>query len=118
MKLLTVALTLLLLVTQALAYTEFCKCECFGEYEIIELRPQKEQLLTCNNCTRAFCLDQKLTICKEAKGEVDVTTSCFERESFKDQLIVYAFAGVTIGLLLWALVRPVLGRFRGGNMRT
>lgn len=114
MKLLSLTLTFILLIVPALAYTEFCKCECFGEYEIFELRPQKGMPLTCNNCTRQFCLDQKLTICKEAKGEVDVTTACFERESFKDQLIVYAFAGVTIGLLTWALLKPLLMRFRRG----
>lgn len=101
-----------MLIGTALAYTEFCKCECFGEYEIIELRPQQNELLTCNNCTRQFCLDKKLTICKEAKSEIDVITSCFERESFKDQLIVYLFSIVTLALLAWALFKPLLMRFR------
>ncbi len=43
-------------------------------------QPHKHHKLTCADCTRAFCLDYNLPICKNA-GEEDVFTTCF-RMSF------------------------------------
>lgn len=40
--------------------------------------PSVHHRLTCNDCTRAFCLNYNLPICKGAKDE-DVFTSCFRK---------------------------------------
>lgn len=39
-------------------------------------RPHRNRKLSCSDCTRAFCLDYNLPICKEAEEE-DVFTTCF-----------------------------------------
>ena len=87
----------------------------------------------CNDCSKQFCLNHNLPICKGAK-EDDVSTTCFreyrctlkavlfclrwllygqsrangdqERDSAKDQAVVFIFIIVTTGLLVWALLRP------------
>ena len=33
-------------------------------------------------------------------------TACFQRDSAKDQAVVYIFIAATLGLLAWAGVRP------------
>lgn len=84
--------------------TSFCKCICFTNSTIIPLnassiststpqllplprrddetstqqQQQQHKRLTCADCTKAFCLDQDLAICKGAK-EADVFTSCFRK---------------------------------------
>lgn len=63
----------------------------------------------CMQCTKAFCLAQNLDICADATEE-DVQTSCFQRDSKKDRIIVWGFIMVTGGLLLWAALRRVLER--------
>ncbi|KAH7311565.1 hypothetical protein B0I35DRAFT_411745 [Stachybotrys elegans] len=55
----------------------------------------------CSACTKAFCLNQDLLICDGAEEE-DVTTMCFQRDSNKDKIIVWAFIVGTVGLLGWA----------------
>ncbi|ROT42630.1 hypothetical protein SODALDRAFT_326787 [Sodiomyces alkalinus F11] len=60
----------------------------------------------CTKCTKAFCLAQKLPICTDATEE-DVQTSCFQRDSRKDRIIVWGFIVVTGGLLGWAAARRV-----------
>ncbi|KAK1754223.1 hypothetical protein QBC47DRAFT_325351 [Echria macrotheca] len=102
----------------------FCKCTCFTNSTIIPLGPQssppkspppREILLVepraassdCSQCNRKFCLDYNLPICKDAE-EKDVTTKCFQRDSRKDQVIVWGFVLGTAGLLGWAGVRRVL----------
>ncbi len=65
------------------ASTLFCKCTCFAESKIIELDgkstsggdPGKTHL-TCLDCTKKFCLDYHLPVCKDAT-ESDVFTTCF-----------------------------------------
>lgn len=85
--------------------TSYCKCICFQNSTIIPLNSSPSQAnppahlsrslvrkeaenkeedgqqehhrtLTCNDCNRAFCLDYKLPICKNAKEE-DVFAQCF-----------------------------------------
>lgn len=58
-------------------------------------------------CKKAFCLEQRLPICKGAE-EKDVVTTCFQRDSRKDQIVVVTFILVTVGLLGWSAVRKVL----------
>jgi len=73
--------------------------------------------LTCADCTRAFCLDYNLPICKDAREE-DVFTTCFQRDSLKDETVVVVFIFATAGLLAWALVKPWLDRLRERNTFT
>jgi len=67
--------------------------------------------LTCADCTRAFCLDSNLSICKNAREE-DVFTTCFQRDSLKDETVVVIFIFATAGLLAWAVVKPWVDRLR------
>lgn len=62
---------------------------------------------SCTQCTRAFCLNYNLPICKAAE-EKDVVTLCFQRDSRKDQVIVWAFILGTTGLLGWAGVKRIV----------
>ncbi|KAK4176403.1 hypothetical protein QBC36DRAFT_290548 [Triangularia setosa] len=106
----------------------FCKCTCFTNSTIIPLGPIHDSppsspnqtpppppsLLTprassssCTQCNRAFCLKYNLPICKDAE-EKDVVTSCFQRDSNKDRIIVWGFILGTAGLLSWAGVRKII----------
>lgn len=95
--------------TTSLAATSFCKCTCFSNSTIIPLSDlpgeNTAKKATCNDCNRQFCLSYNLPICKDAK-DADVFTTCFQRDSTKDQMIVYTFILVTCGLLIWAAVKP------------
>ncbi|EXJ68883.1 uncharacterized protein A1O5_07815 [Cladophialophora psammophila CBS 110553] len=73
--------------------------------------------LTCADCTRAFCLDYNLPICKNARDE-DVFTTCFQRDSLKDETVVVIFIFATAGLLAWAIVKPWIDRLREKNTFT
>ncbi|KAK3349582.1 hypothetical protein B0T25DRAFT_582492 [Lasiosphaeria hispida] len=115
----------------------FCKCTCFTNSVIIGLGPQHDApdssspdpnspppplpltlrnhhplppraaSSSCAQCNRAFCLKYNLPICKDAE-EKDVVTSCFQRDSRKDQIIVWGFILGTAGLLGWAGARRLL----------
>lgn len=107
------------------AATSFCKCSCFGNSTIIALSGSKASSTspktshfnsaaagssqthrgTCNDCNRKFCLDYNLPICKNAKEE-DVVTTCFQRDSAKDEAVVFVFIFATVGLLVYAAVKP------------
>ncbi|KAF1841894.1 uncharacterized protein K460DRAFT_379878 [Cucurbitaria berberidis CBS 394.84] len=95
--------------------TSFCKCTCFGNSTIVALdapsakKPSKSPLesrankKSCNDCNRQFCLGYNF--CAGEKEE-NVLTTCFQRDSAKDQAVVFIFIGATVGLLGWAGVRP------------
>ncbi|KAF3761655.1 hypothetical protein M406DRAFT_267001 [Cryphonectria parasitica EP155] len=104
----------------------FCKCTCFTNSTIIEIKSKSSSLgnshlkepddphtsraslsPSCSQCNRAFCLSQSLPICKGA-AEKDVVTMCFQRDSRKDMIIVWAFILGTAGLLGWAALRKVM----------
>jgi hypothetical protein len=44
-------------------------------------------------------------------------TTCFQRDSRKDQIVVLTFIGVTIGLLGWAAVRKIIESRKGEGVR-
>lgn len=69
---------------------------------------------TCADCTKQFCLSYNLPICAKAKEE-NVFTTCFQRDSVKDEAVVFLFIGATVGLLIWAAVRPAYERWREGR---
>nr|CDP28201.1 Putative protein of unknown function [Podospora anserina S mat+] len=113
---------LLLGIASASAPT-FCKCTCFTNSTIIPLGPlhdnppspnpppgflsPRASSSSCTQCNRAFCLKYNLPICKDAE-EKDVVTSCFQRDSNKDKIIVWGFILGTAGLLSWAGVKRVI----------
>ncbi|KAL2355343.1 hypothetical protein BJ546DRAFT_684334 [Cryomyces antarcticus] len=96
--------------------TSFCKCTCFSNSTIIPLSSTsagsspKKPSLTCTDCNRQFCLSYNLPICKGAKEE-DVFTTCFQRDSAKDEAVVFIFIAATVGLLVWASIRPWVGQW-------
>jgi len=55
-------------------------------------------------------MKQDLPICKGAE-ETDVFTTCFQRDSAKDQAVVFIFIFTTVGLLVWAAIRPWVGQW-------
>jgi len=65
-------------------------------------------------CNRAFCLSQRLPICKEAE-EKDVFTTCFQRDSRKDQIVVLTFIAGTLGLLGWAAIRKIIEKRKAAS---
>lgn len=111
-----------------LAPPSFCKCTCFSNSTIIPLSSHssadkssphlslRAPAATCANCNRAFCVSQRLPICKDAE-EKDIFTTCFQRDSRKDQIVVVTFIMVTAGLLGWAAVRKILEIRKEGNGR-
>lgn len=103
------------------APTSFCKCTCFGNSTIValdapsttskpslELRPRASKK-SCNDCNRQFCLGY--SFCKGEKEE-NVFTTCFQRDSTKDQVVVLVFIAATVGLLGYAGVRPWVDQWR------
>ncbi|KAB8199536.1 hypothetical protein BDV34DRAFT_206631 [Aspergillus parasiticus] len=75
-----------------------------------ERRANKYRSLSCNDCNRKFCLDYDLPTCKDAKEE-DVFTTCFQRDSRKDEAIVFIFIIATSGLLAWAVFKPWVQKY-------
>ncbi|KAJ5936409.1 hypothetical protein N7454_005044 [Penicillium verhagenii] len=80
-----------------------------GDHDISP-RAQKYRALSCNDCNRKFCLNYELPTCKGAKEE-DVFTTCFQRDSRKDEAVVFIFIFATGGLLVWALAKPWIERY-------
>lgn len=128
------------LMRQLVAAPTFCKCTCFKNSTIIPLGPEHQaqrsissldfsdassgalpELATrsastsCSECTKAFCLKQGITFCKDAT-EDDVFTICFQRDSNKDKIIVWGFILVTVGLLGWAAFKHI-SEWREGRGR-
>ncbi|KAJ5677414.1 uncharacterized protein N7477_003047 [Penicillium maclennaniae] len=73
-------------------------------------RAAQYKALSCNDCNRKFCLDYELPTCKGAK-EDDVFTTCFQRDSRKDEAVVFIFIFATGGLLVWAILKPWIERY-------
>ncbi|OIW24682.1 hypothetical protein CONLIGDRAFT_604349, partial [Coniochaeta ligniaria NRRL 30616] len=114
----------------------FCKCTCFKNSTIIPLGPnhapppsppppkdtsaaststsdqssisqRRAASSSCSQCNRAACLSYNLPFCRDAE-EKDVVAMCFQRDSRKDQIIVWCFILGTAGLLGWAAVKRIL----------
>ena len=75
-----------------------------------ESSSKKQSGGNCNECNRQFCLDYNLPICKNAR-EQDVFTTCFQRDSRKDEAVVFIFIFATAGLLVYAVARPWVERW-------
>lgn len=74
----------------------------------LELRPRASKK-SCNDCNRQFCL--AYSFCKGEKDE-NVFTTCFQRDSTKDQVVVLVFIAATVGLLGYAGMRPWVDQWR------
>ncbi|KAL7418230.1 hypothetical protein BDY24DRAFT_374522 [Mrakia frigida] len=98
-----------------------CKCSCFTNSTIIPLFPPSisDSKHPCLSCTKSFCLEQKLEICKGASlgsgdldtgtgKEGDVEAKCIKRDSPRDQIIVTCFLFVVVGLLGSAFIKNKL----------
>ncbi|KAF2786029.1 hypothetical protein K505DRAFT_319108 [Melanomma pulvis-pyrius CBS 109.77] len=96
--------------------TSFCKCTCFGNSTIVpldlpfstlkpspDLSKDRASKKTCNDCNRQYCLTYPF--CKDEKEE-NIFTTCFQRDSAKDQAVVFVFIFATVGLLSYAAIRP------------
>jgi len=66
--------------------------------------------LNCNDCNRKFCIEYNLPKCQHAEEE-DIFTTCFQRDSRKDQAVVFIFIIATGGLLVWAALKPWLEKW-------
>ncbi|CAL8581195.1 hypothetical protein XPA_006895 [Xanthoria parietina] len=60
---------------------------------------------TCSDCNKQYCLSQGLHIC-EGKALEDIFTTCFQRDSRKDEAVVFLFIFATAALLGWAAMKP------------
>jgi hypothetical protein len=57
-----------------------------------------------------------LRFCADAEDK-DILTTCFQRDSRKDQIVVLTFIATTLGLLIWAAVRKVLEKRKPEGVR-
>ncbi|KAG9300377.1 hypothetical protein G9A89_010001 [Geosiphon pyriformis] len=131
----TIVLILLLLTTVTPTYAgnlaSICKCSCYNKKHIILLGEGKAKHKVCSDCNKKFCIEQlkkEKDFCVGAKvgngnGEEDefpekdgiqLTATCFgafekrertERDSYKDQVIVYLYITITLSLLVFAFVK-------------
>ncbi|KAI4267365.1 MAG: hypothetical protein LQ337_008385, partial [Flavoplaca oasis] len=76
-----------------------------GEKDETGEKKKEYRKKTCNDCNKQYCLSQGLKIC-EGKAMEDVWTTCFQRDSRKDEAVVFIFIFATAGLLIYAAVKP------------
>lgn len=67
-------------------YTQYCKCGCEDKASVVSVVDK------CVDCTLKYCQKQ----CSQS-GELAV--SCFQRESVKEQVVVYGFGLLVVGLI-------------------
>ncbi|KAK9459927.1 uncharacterized protein V1516DRAFT_627459 [Lipomyces oligophaga] len=95
----------------AAANSAFCKCTCFSNSTLIHMPEEYSSMKGCLECTRKFCLDYNLPICKDAQ-EKDTSATCYQRDSAKDETVVIMFIVITGGLLAWAGFKIIRERIR------
>ncbi|KAF9550551.1 hypothetical protein EC957_000225 [Mortierella hygrophila] len=111
-----VCLLAILQTTLAADPISYCKCVCGQEKYIVALPRDAQHPIfggsskACGSCTKKYCLDMNSDMCKDVGtgGGDELTTICFERDSYKDQFIVYLFLTITFGLLGFAVLQPFL----------
>ncbi|KAJ1798358.1 hypothetical protein LPJ59_002547 [Coemansia sp. RSA 2399] len=125
------ALTLALAVGTVLGkdVINFCKCTCGQNATIIEMTkfalehlPHASEPIdvgtlmpnVCMNCTRVLCGIAEPDLCEGAAVGEEIVPLCFQRDSLQDELIVWGFLLLVVGLLAWAAIRnharPVIER--------
>lgn len=120
---------------QAADIKMFCKCFCGSNSTVFEIPVIDPK--PCANCTKQFCLDNvKDGICDGIADSTcpsnDFKTACFgkfiycehlvekhylisfeiARDSYKDEIIVRSFLIITIGLVLFALIKPFFDKWQ------
>ncbi|KAK9480179.1 hypothetical protein V1514DRAFT_326622 [Lipomyces japonicus] len=107
------------LVMPASAVSSFCKCTCFTNSTIVRMSDEKYDSASqaCLDCTRRFCLDYNLPICKDASEDTDVSTVCFQRDSVKDETVVILFIVFAGGLILYALAKIGYAKWQDRQQR-
>lgn len=85
------ALPLLLCLSVASAYQQYCKCSCNGQLLIQEIDK-------CGLCTKEWCIEQKKDLCSDE--EENILISCFQVESLKEKVVVFLFLIAVVGLLV------------------
>ncbi|KAG2232592.1 hypothetical protein INT48_009801, partial [Thamnidium elegans] len=108
-KMLFVLISLFISMAEAAEIKMFCKCFCGSNSTIFEIPTFDPK--PCANCTKQFCLDNvKDGICDGIADATcpsnDFKTACFARDSYKDEIIVNSFLCITVGLVLFAVIRP------------
>ncbi|KAL1923698.1 uncharacterized protein VTP21DRAFT_8678 [Calcarisporiella thermophila] len=96
----------------------FCKCVCGSKSIIIQLSNDTTSSANhCTTCTKAFCVANSEGACE---GFVDsncpsqsseLSATCFARDSYKDEFIVWLFLVTTFGLLITASVKPYVSQW-------
>ncbi|KAK7208251.1 hypothetical protein BZA70DRAFT_273243 [Myxozyma melibiosi] len=91
------------------AGSAFCKCTCFSNSTLVRMPDDAQP--GCSDCTRKFCLDYNLPICKDASEDTDVNATCYQRDSAKDEAVVILFIIVAGGLIASALLKRAKARY-------
>ncbi|RHZ79239.1 hypothetical protein Glove_150g64 [Diversispora epigaea] len=121
--LLIIILTTITPITESANVTSFCKCVCAENSTIQALESGK----LCLDCNKAFCIGIMGNNCTGANSsledsgkenskwkegcEIELTATCFSRDSRKDELIVYFYIFLTSGLLITAIIRPFVEKW-------
>ncbi|CAJ0755763.1 24729_t:CDS:2 [Entrophospora sp. SA101] len=108
---LTAFLITLLPTIQAAKVIPFCKCTCGENSTIFAL----EVGTLCSECNKAFCIQEMGDECSGVNNDdsgnvcdIQAIATCFERDSYKDEAIVYFYIIITCGLLFAALIKPFI----------
>ncbi|RKP13905.1 hypothetical protein BJ684DRAFT_15742 [Piptocephalis cylindrospora] len=103
---------------QAANPVSFCKCMCSTNVTIFPLdgpggESGVDQENACGMCTRAFCLAKMGTSCggpEESSG--DLLVECFQRDSWKDEIIVKSYILIILGLIVAIYAGPSIQAWR------
>lgn len=110
-----IQLILTMLTASSSAELTYCKCTC-GKSSILHILQQdlRQNTKPCTACTKQFCIEQSPDICStQNDGEISIYTDCFQRESLKDEAIVFIFLVLTVSLLGYAMViKPIIEKRR------
>ncbi|KAF3926153.1 hypothetical protein ABW21_db0202668 [Orbilia brochopaga] len=114
---LLLCLSFLLALAAAADPLSYCKCTCGQASIIIPLDHDDPKALTCLDCNRSFCRSSNINIC-DGKKEEEISTSCFQRDSVKDEAVVLIFISATVVLLIYAAVKPWVSAWLDPQART
>ncbi|KAI8817693.1 uncharacterized protein EV422DRAFT_212463 [Fimicolochytrium jonesii] len=126
-----VLLLFILCAAHAADTTQRCKCVCDGKVTILTVS-------ACNFCSKNFCVEQGAcyrpppeptpTTTATATGtttssaapeqthtEENWTSECFQLGSWKDEIIIYSFMVMLIGLLVFAAAKDKLFKVRSSD---
>jgi hypothetical protein len=97
------SLASVLLLEYALAAntTLLCKCDC--------TRASILAVPACSVCTKNYCIEQK--VCEQNQDMSNWSTSCFQRGSYKDEIMIWSFMIITGLMVVLALLKPWIKEF-------